>query len=394
MQKLINRLDSLTGWSGDLLSSLKVNTIPGFVAGINTFTTESSIYLNVPAGNNGKFVEKDLQFDFTDYEDIVISFMSQNKGKEKHRFVSDFSYKIEFASGEEYYINANSLMNDITFHVPHLNLIEKIKITVLHNDADILMISNMYAVKDELPVDIFQSLKEQFEYDILNEFGNGIFLGELTGTANDLSANIIGNIPFLDNNAKIKIVGTTTEFHHIDNFFGDEVTFTDLYDGKKLLNNHTDADVYLCFEVQYGSHNTEAVFPSIIIWGFESEPFDRGGNFDTVFDTFNLNGTVNMRTEGKLQLYSLLIDIEAKHNEIIQKLSTVVRKWISRDSLWINGRKYKIDNLGAPTFIEDTELNIIPKIQYKALLELREELWTRKIKPLLTQEPNINITIN
>jgi len=288
MQKLVDRLDNLTGWSGDLVFGLSTTGFENFVAGINNQSTNKALVLNVPANSENKFIEKSITFDFTEFDELVFNVQSVNKGRGIFRKTEDFSYKIEFKSGTEHFINASNELNDITISLPSFNNLDKIKITVLHNDADIMVISNLIAVKTELPLDLFVSLKEQLDFDLSNKFGNGILLGGVTASAGAREIQLTGELPFLDEHSKIRIVGINTEEHIVEDYFGSslshpwhgcrqtsmfapgKVVLGNLFDGNTLLFNHTASDVFLVIESLFGSHSKEAVIPSSLMTSIES----------------------------------------------------------------------------------------------------------------------------
>lgn len=404
MQALVDRLNSTTGWAGPLLSNLATNANEQFVAGPNSSFDQLSLRLDVPASSSNDYVEKvfSTPFDLTNFKEIVFSVASLDNGLKKYKQVSEFSYRIDFdSSGNGYYIPVNTLMHSITIDVSDLTQIEKIRITALKDNTDTLYFSYMMAIKTANPNDIMNSLKDTLEYDREREFsGVGIQLQTGLALASGDSEISLSTIPkYLKRFSKILIKdGSNSETHRVDEVEMDldgnkKLHFTNEYDGSKIINDYTSAELWLEFAIEISGDEREAVSPSINIWGFENEEQVRNPKMDTVLDTFKTDGTVSVRQEGGLLQYILLIDAEAESPFLISEMSKLIKNWILREILWVNGRLHDIAQVGSSSYLNVSTIDVIPKQQYQVSLEVREDIWPRRTQsfPLISQS---NVTVN
>lgn len=399
MKLLIDALDSITGWTGYSGASIYgLNEIPDFIAGLGN---AKSIIFKFNALNS--YVEKTINVDVSNYDEITFHFWTRtqkNKGLD-YRLSTDFVYKIDFGTGTEYYIPTYYTFSSVTIDVSSLTTLSRIRITALHSSEDYIIMSNMITSKDEFPRDIFIGVKEQLEYDANKIYpkveagvlDKGILLGTASGAVNDKSIILTTSYKYLDKYAVIRIDdGVNSEIHQLDKNDGLEFYFNSMYSGLKLLNNYTNANVYLIIPAEYGLSEKEIILPCFSIWGMNPEEINHATKLDNIRDSFKVDETVQSRLSQVNFNYPILIDCEARQNELIAIMSKVVRNMIAREYFWVNGKKVNIKNAGASTYIEATEgYNQIPKIQYTMNIEIREEIFDRE-----TQVKTItnNITYN
>ena len=170
-----------------------------------------------------------------------------------------------------------------------------------------------------------------------------------------------------------------SEIHQIDH--NDEVQFyfNSKFDRLTLLHNYTNANVYLTFPVSYGMSESEILLPGILVWGLESEEVLRGSKEDQMRDTFKTDETVRSRIVPTNYEFPILIDCEARHNELLAWMSQAVRIMTSKDFIWINGKKVDIQPDGASVYSDPIEgVNQIPKVQHKLRIEVKEETYPRE----------------
>lgn len=372
MNRIIDNLNVITGWSGTGTVH-GLNSHADYIAGHNT----ASIVFKFDALN--EYVEKIYGIDVTNYDILTVYLYSRNKQNSDFRKLSDFVYKIDLGSGKEYYLSAYPGFAHIIIDISDITSIDRIRITALHADEDYLIMSYVVVSKDEIPLDIFEGIKTGMEYhrDTLNSY----LLGTINCTAGNTSINLTG-FNYIDDYAIIKIDdGINDEIHQI--IRGNEGLFnlTDLYDGNEILYTYVNASVYLYFPVEFGRSSLEAIIPGITIWGFEPEEKLESFKLDNVLDTWKSSG-VTERREGHYMNYPVQFDCEARHNEILAHLTRIVRDFIGRNFVWINGRKFEIKFDGGAIETFPTEhYDLIPKVLYRGTLEIREELWTRTILP-------------
>jgi hypothetical protein len=393
MRLEIENFTSLTGWapqSGSNISAYMLNSHPDYIAN----NLPSSVIFKFPQGNINKYIQKTIAVDLTGYNEITFSIWSRNKTKDSYSQSNDFNYKIEFGTSDVFYVPTYSRkLDQVTFGITGAP-ITKIKITALHNDEDYLIMSHMVGVFEELPLDLFNATKSAIENELTLKYSNGIYIGKTTVTAGATSFTITGSNQFIERYTVVKITdGVNSEIHQVDSVNGNTYDLTSLYNDIAFLNNYTNADVYIIVPVEFGVSQKEIILPGITIWGMVPEPVYRGSALENVQDTFKTDDSSKTRREGRIQKYNILIDCEARHNEILAFISKIVRDWISKEALWINGNKLEVFNEGSPTEIEPTEVtDLIPKIQYTFSVEIKEEIFVRQSSVPITID-NLSIFI-
>lgn len=403
MNKSIDLLASATGWANSGLGSITAseNQVPDFVAGLDN---AASLILSVPSGNNGKSIKKTITFDLTGYSEVTLHVWSREKhfAGSNYQKSSDFAYKISFDGVNEYYLPTFSGFNDVSLYVYGLTTIDRIEVTCLHDDDDYLIISNLVAVKDEIPVDIFRGVKAQIEHELKSKYlsttggvaNKGVLLGTVTGAAGDRTIYNINSYGYLDRYAVIMIDdGANTETHQLNDNDSQEFSFTSLYDGEVLLHDHTNADLYLICPVEYGTTEREIILPGISVWGIAPEEILRTNKIEEFRDTFNVNETVQSRLTPITFQYIIMMDCEARQNELIALMSLVCRTVIGKQYIWVNGKKINLFSEGAGEFIEPVEgYNEIPKMQFRTRVEIKEDIFDRSsLVKTITNTLTVNI---
>gem|GEM_PF-4842603 len=381
-------MDSITGWTGSTpeASVHGLNQIPDYIAGLGN---NASLIFKFSGALN-QYVEKDVSFDLTNYDEIVFWIWSRNKKRKGYDYQNsgDFAYKIEFGTGDEFYIPTSYMFTDITINISGITTIDKIKITCLHNNEDYLIVSSIMAIKDELPLDIFQGLKEQLEYDIGLHYSKissgvlnkGILIGSITGiNSGDTSFILESGLPYAEKYAVIRFDdGINSEMHQIEKTDGTEFFFNSMHDGVSFLNDYTSANIYLTIPVEFNLKEKEIILPGIAIWGMNPEEIFRGSKIEEKRDTFKTDESVMSRQDQAIFKYNILVDGEARHDYLIAQMNRVIRTMIAREFIWVNNKKIDIKPSGPSTYVDPIEgYNEIPKIQYELNLEVKEELWDR-----------------
>ena len=417
-QNLKNTIDDLstaTGWtpgSGSGISA-SVNGVPEFIAGLNI---PGSLILTIPAGNLNKTIAKSYNIDLTGYNELVFHIWSrekQNHGDE-YRLASEYAYKIDLqkitvvhavphVTHNYFYIPTFKGFNDVTLYIPQVGQLDNIEITALHNDEDYLILSNMVAVKDELPVDIFRGVKGQLAYEMNNKYasstggvnGKGILLGKVSASAGDTTIYNIDSYGYLERYAVIMIDdgAGNTETHQLDNNDGQEYSFSSLYDGTVLLNDYTDASLYLLCPVEYGTAEREIILPGVSVWGMAPEEVLRTNKIEEMRDTFQPGDTVQSRLTPVTFQYIIILDCEARNNELLALMSLACRSMIGKQYIWVNGKKLNLYVEGSGEYIEPVEgYNEIPKIQYRTRVEVKEDIYDRSaLVNTITNNLNVNL---
>jgi hypothetical protein len=378
MRKTIDNLDSLTGWTpqaGSTLSAYAVNLNPEYIADNLT----GSVIFKIPSGNLNKYITKTISVDITGYDEIVLWAWSRNKSGYIFDKSTDYSYKIDFG-GTSYYIPVKSPMSMIVLGCSGMTELTRIRITALHDDEDYLLISSVVAVKEQNPYDAYIGLQSALRLEVASKYPDGIAIGT-TSVNTGAKTMSVSSWHFLERYAVVKIKDTVnSEIHQIIGNDETNFSFGSLYAGKSILHDYTDANVYLQIPIEFGQDTVEIKLPSMCITGIVPELVRRGSALEDVWDTRKDDNTVQKRREGAIFKYRFLIDCEARHDEILGILSEITRKFLAKETVWINNKKYRMVWEGSPTEVQPTEaFDIVPKIQYLFSIEMIEGLYAREV---------------
>lgn len=390
MKLVIDNINTLTGWSASGGASIyALNSIGNFIAGNNS---ASLIAKFVGIGSS---IEKTYSINVSNYTELTLHLYSNTLGDDNQRKIGDFQYKIDFGSGDEFYLKVGKNFESVTFDISSISTITKIKVTALHANTDYLFLSYAVASYDEFPLDIYSAIKEQIEFLIDNEYTLKQ-VGTVTATTGASSIQFASRPNYIDRYSAIKIDdGVNSEIHLITRIDDDTYYFGGLFDGATIQNDYTNAPVYLYYPVIFGTTQKEIVLPSITYWGFAPEKEIVSSEFDKVIDTINVaNETYEERNVGQYLNWPILIDCEDKDSYgILGIISEIVRKFVGKRVIWVNGRKVNIEFVGASTELMPTDAyDIIPKIQYPVQVQIREEIYNRITLPKLsTLDVDVNI---
>jgi hypothetical protein len=389
MKLAIEEFDTDTGWSSSDLSLIDIhglNEIDEFIANDNS----KSLIVHFNVNSKDAYIEKTLSsIDVSNYNEItfnIFSVRSRNKGI-YYNDLDDFLLKIDYDS-----------LVPITIDISDIDTLERIRITSNTNIESYLVFSHMVAVTDELPYDIFRDLKTKLENerDAIN-LNRKYQVGTITGAASDLKILIedFGSYQrdWLEKYSVIEIDdGVNSEIHQLWENNENEYYLAEMYDGNQLLNNFTNAAVYLYFPVEFGLNQTEILLPGIGIHELAPLPITRGEKTEEKMDSYREDRTVKIRNGLQIYHYSIRIDIEARQKDLIADASYIVRNVLAKEKLWVNGKKFWIKFDTDPIFIDAIDAtNQIPKLQYTMLIEIKEERFTRST---LVNTTTINRTYN
>lgn len=385
MKKLIDSLNNLTDWNINSPSELSLNEHSEFIAGLNN----QSIMIKFDKNDIVKKAYKVFSevFDVTNYDTLILNIWSQNFRKAGYNSSLDFVYKIKINNINEFYLPIFQTFTSINIGIEDIIEISQIEITALHNQTDYIIISEMVAEKEKLDFDVMNAVKEHLDYYIKKDLGDGLLITTASGIFNNSYISILNSPKYLEKYAVIKIDnGINSEIHQIDDTDGTIFNFNDNYDGKTLKYNHTNSNIILMFPVYFNPGQLEIRLPGIAIWGIDATPVLRGSKLDNFIDTYSVeNATFKSRPDGQILNYSILIDIEARSNELLTTMANIVKKFIAGEVLWINGRYHEINFSGRPTEQRALEgVDVIPKIQYSLDVEAKMSIYDRIALPKTT----------
>jgi hypothetical protein len=283
-----------------------------------------------------------------------------------------------------YMLPTFSSLQAVTFDISAETEIDRIQIMCNHSTEDYLVLSWCVINKDQLPLDIYSSLKTKLEAKTSDILDNGYLIEILDLATGDSEITFSTNMPYIEKYACIYITdGVNSECHQL--FKGDELNFkmSSLYDGKTILNDYTGASCYILPKVEYGLQR-EIALPCIFISNLAPR-FEKSGKIEWEYDSYKTDRTLSRRRLPQILKWSINIDCISRHNSILADLSEIVRKVISPETLWVNGKKFQIYYEGDPVFQDFTDVTeIYPKITYVMELEMKEYFVDREVLPNTT----------
>lgn len=392
MKQVVDHLDNITGWVVNSPSTIEAIGFPELIAGLNS----SSLQIKFDAEDLSRVVTKPVSpsIDVTNYETLVFSIWSHGYGNSvQYQKPEQFAYKITLDGINEFYVPIFKTFQDISIGIEDVTSISEITITALHAETDYIVISEMIAENEETNYDVLVSIKEALEFETTATVGDGVLIATgFSGTSGNTSLSFPAGVESLDRYTVIKIKeGATEEIHQVGNNTETGFTMLELFDGEALVNTFSAADVYLQYPVMINPMEQEAHIPGISVWGVSPEEVFQDFKLTDQYDTVKLSGEFKGRGAGQHLEYPVLIDCEAREYDTLAKISAIVRKWIGKEILWINGRKHDIDPIGPAVEVRPTEgINIIPKNQYNMAVNVVENMFDRRNIPAVT---TINTTV-
>ncbi len=371
-----------TGWTFTGGASASVNQHPQYCAD----NQPSSLIFYFP-GVIGASATKIVNIDITGYIELSLSDWSRNL---KWKTKTDAAYTIDFGGGHIFYLPTHQDFTDVTIGINGWTTITQIVITALTTSVDYLCLSNLVAIKDEYPADVFDGIKQGLLNAAAILAPNGIPTGAVTCLAGDKGITLSA-LDYIDRMAVLYISdGSNSETHQIERYDDGIIYFTSRFDGSSMKYAHTAAQVYISISIDYGVAEKEAAIPGITIWGFAPNPFQNKNDVYSIFDSFGVDGSVAERRAIFMQSYPILIDCEARHGYILAMLSRIVRWFESQNVVWINGRRHDVSYSDPPVVVDpDQSIEVFPKVQYTLHVEVHEEREKRIFWPSLASR---NIT--
>ena len=393
MNTVIDNLDTATDWTGTGTVAVHgLNEHKDFIAGGNL----KSLVLSFPSGNSGNYATKDLAtpIDVLDYNDLVFSIWSRSKGNSIYETEGDFLYTLDLGDGKQFDIPVWETFSQVSVDISDIDTIERIRIIANHNDADYILISYMIAVTDDIPADIFSAFKAGLESARAEIFPyGGPLVATVSADMGDTEITFEGNRYYLAEDAVVYITdGVNTETHQLKEGEGDTFTMSELYDGAEILNDYTDADVYLQYPVEFGPYEKEAIFPGVGIWGFVPTPMHHVPHRDANIKGYS-GGKFQFRLGGLSESWRIVIDAQAKDPDNIADMTRFIRKYLSRCVAWINGRDFDFEWMDPPADeTPDDAMNIIPHLSYIVDIEIVEDVESDEERTAaVTQNLTVNI---
>lgn len=375
MERLLDALDSAAGWTATGLS-LMVNQHEDYVAGRNS----ASLMISFPAGSKNKFAVKSIAADVSDAAEITFAIKS-------FRYPIDSmedgpAYSIELASGQSFKVPNHSLFTAVTIPVDGFSAITEFKVTALTDAEDVIVISNLLAVRPELPLDVITAVKLGLQDQQSRLFGLGKQVGKVTASAGDEGVTVRDNYDWVMRYAVITIVGLDRfyvqhqETHQVDATASGVVSsFFTTFDGRELLYEYIDADVYVAMPVTIGRFDREVTLPGVMLWYNSPTPSSRASR--AARETF-CSGPLGkyVHREGMHEKWRVVLENDARSPELLGYTTEFCRAFLARSALWVHGRKYWFEWTDPAVDGEPVEaVDVLPRATYEIDIEIKESTW-------------------
>lgn len=392
MKQIIDHAADLTGWSITAGSTLQLNEYQERIAGLNSASILAFFSSTAP----GSILSKSFTaIDVSEMDTLILSAVSSDYGSDNFESLQ-FSYKIKINDTDEYFLPVSKTFTDINIALDGVDQIDRIEITALHGSDDYLWISEILAEKENVALDMMISVKEHIEAELQNVIGDGILVGESSGSAGDISIQSPASRTYdIEQYSVIQISdGVNSEIHQIDD--KDRVgglTFMKTFDGKTLKHDYTDAEIKIMFPVYINPDETEIRLPGIVVWGFVPTPIYRTGKLGRVIMAYKTDGSFIEQGEGQLMTIPIQIDCQARRASLLDLCARAVRRWLEKEIVWVNGRFHELDWVSPAIETQPPSgIDIIPKVQYNLDIETKE-YFDDRIKLVPTDTVGISVNI-
>lgn len=340
---------------------------------------DRAVTVSFDEGSGTKYLEwvPAQAIDVSDYDRVVVSIASMRRGVQGMRVESDANYAIEVGSGNEYKIAAPYRLAQADLLLDGITSIDRIRVRPVHDQSDVVVVSYMVAVKQDLPLDIFTEVRDRIQAEKDARVGTGIEVGTVTGSVGDKQVTVSGDWRWIDDNAVIVIGdGGDRERHQVRKSAENVFTLDKRYDGVSLVNDQSSAPVYLDIPVQYGFRTNIAELPGIAVWGFSPDPIVRGAGTDEWLEAVREDGTLYVRREGNILEWTVQIACESRDYYPLALATETVRNFLARRVIWVNGRSVDFfwnevtDDEDPGESIDD-----LPRVIYNLTVEVKEDAW-------------------
>lgn len=393
MKVELDSLDSAAGWTLTGSVSASVNGHPEFVAD----ALAGSLLVHFPVGSKGMGISKALDVDASGCSEVTLSVWSRNFGGTLGLDPAGHRYSVAFEATKAYCLPLPFGFDSVDFGIDGWTKATKLEVLALTDDEDWMVLSACYAVREDLPLDLFSAVKAGLEAKVLEVAGKGIPAGKVTCAAGADSVTL-SEYGYIDRYCTLLIDdGANSEVHRVNRYDRPSLWFGAAGDGVRTKYAHAAADVYLALPVEFGTEETEAVVPGISVYGMASADAQTDQDTFTVIDTLNLLGGAAARRVQWLQEYDVFVDCEARHSYVLALLARAARRWMAGSVLWVNGRKLELMCSESGDYVEpDSAVDAIPKLQYRMKVSVREERADREYLPAtalrtLTFTPSLGV---
>lgn len=351
---------NVADWTTQGASAHRLNDWPNYIAGDN----KTSLVLTLLPGAE---IKKMFAIDVKEMSDFTFHYCILSGRGEVELSLNDGVLKYRLPEHRQF--------DDITFGIEELQQLTGISFRNNGSEPVQLIVSYIVASVDEIPLDLYVAVKEQLpelRYPI------GTMMGRAGSDSIKLQAASANYISAGGKFSVIEIVeGEKRERHQLQTSDISHLQFTSRYNGNRLKNDYTNAEVFLVVPAEYGKHKQAISQPGINISGMESSILPIGERPD--IEKFNWSTeTEDRRKIGNYVKFTINIDCVALADEHLADMSNQVRAFIGRRYAWCNGKKLTIFGNEQPTYAEPTTEGDVSCIRYTFYFQFKEEVWQKQ----------------
>lgn len=346
------------------LTDLDTVTVPqGFTKKICDFEEyisgdlSNSIMIKIPEQSKDQIIHITADFNSEEFTDLAFNGCSFKCPLMNLQHAGEAHYSVDFGN-EEIEIPLGIDFDTIT--VP-FRRVTKFDIKVLTDEEDVIVISNLRAVKELMPQDIL----EGFRIMELPTVG----VGTLSVKEGDPQIIVSTN----DNIMEDSVISFNGEKHQIEKIDGHKITLASTFDGDKVLADFNGGFNLEC-PITIGYYDQDAKLPSVVLWFSSPTPVLRA----TKKEQYRVFGNMAYIKESmQLMSWTVKIDVVGGTPEMTQFIASYVRRFLEKNRIWINGKRFTFEWTDSAVDTEpSTYLDIQSSVVYNINIEIKEEfLW-------------------
>jgi len=384
-EAIIDALSAITGWTAETGITLETQGFSDYISGFGS----ASLALRVSAGSDGKSASKTLTFDATGFQWISFSAISLRKPSYSVNHIIDAMYAVELAAGQVFYVPIKSQFSRVFIPVDGFTALTRFKVTVLHDNADFLIVSNLMAVTDAFPADILNAIKTGIEVQ-RDRLAPGREIGTVTAAKGSRSIGVDDDWSWVEKNVVVRIgTGNTAEEHLISNASGNRIAFADTLDGPSLLFDHSRSQAYITFPVDVGYYDREEKLPGVAIWYSSPTPAPRNSRAEESPICWGPLGAY-VRRDGAIMKWRVSLEIAARSPELVSDATTAVRAFLASSEIWAHGQRLWFEWTDPAVDSEPVEgYDIVPRASYVFDVEVKEDSW--QLQRMTSGNPTLTV---
>jgi hypothetical protein len=273
--------------------------------------------------------------------------------------------------------NITLTVDGVAYSVPHTKHFARVHfpapahITEIYITTAYAIVSDLRTWREDLPADILDNLIDELQPLIPR-----IPCGELAAEAGTRYATLVAEADFLAENAVIAFNG---EIHEIRNIHEHTLEFFSTFDGETIQHDFS-GGFALVLIVRKGFYNQELALSGVTLWYDALRPNAITAGFAERH--FHIGDACFAEREGKNYTWDITLEIGSRSPEILQRIAAVIRAYLAKNSVWINGLKTIFTFKESAVNDEPSEdYDILPQAIYKIAIDIEEQnIWHKESK--------------